>query len=93
MKRTVTVLCALFFAGSLAAVAAETKSDKPAAKPAKVTKTTLKAETGTRVARTIRVQGQITDAPYHLIIIDNEAIRRSGASTVAQLLAQQGVRR
>ncbi len=93
MKTQVTILCALAFAASLVSVSAETKKDQPSTKPVKSDKTTLKAPTGTKVVRTIQVHGQITDAPYHLVIIDNETIRQSGCSTVSQLLNRQGVRR
>ncbi len=93
MKKQITVLCALAFAASLATVSAATSKDKPAPKPAKAAKTTVKDQSNSPAVLTIRVRGQITDAPFHLMVIDNESIRRSGCTTVSQLLNQQGVRR
>jgi len=65
---------------------------QPVAKPP-VAKRTLRQTTGTHLYRTVDLSGQITDGPSQLIIIDSEAIKRSGRSTVLQVLRAQGTGR
>jgi len=102
MKTTVKVLFALALAGGVANAAPEKKKDDqaPAAKESKakspVTQTEkekYRPQTGSRVQRTVDLSGRITDGPYQLVIISGDTIKRSGYSTVSQVLASQGFRR
>jgi outer membrane receptor for monomeric catechols len=45
--------------------------------------------TGSNIKRTVRKDGQVTDGPNSLTIIDQKAIERSGAADVRQVLARQ----
>lgn len=102
MKTTLKVLCAVALAAGVANAAPEKKKDDqaPTAKESKAKspvaqteKEKYRPQTGSRVQRTVDLSGRITDGPYQLVIISNEAIKRSGASTVAQVLNSYGVRR
>jgi len=46
--------------------------------------------TGSYIKRTIRRNGQITDGPHQVVVIDQKAIRDSGAADLRQLLNRQG---
>ena len=45
--------------------------------------------TGSNIKRQVRKDGQVTDGPNSLAIIDRKAIERSGAADVRQVLARQ----
>ena len=45
--------------------------------------------TGSNIKREVRRDGQVTDAPNSLTIIDRKAIERSGVADVRQVLARQ----
>jgi outer membrane cobalamin receptor len=47
--------------------------------------------TGSYIKRPIKRNGQITDGPSQVIVVDSNAIERSGARDLKQLLIQQGV--
>jgi outer membrane receptor for Fe3+-dicitrate len=47
------------------------------------------ALTGSNIKRKVRKDGQVTDGPNSLTIIDQKAIERSGAADVRQVLARQ----
>src|ERR1041385_4114005 len=47
--------------------------------------------TGSYIKQDIRRNGRITDGPNQVIVLDQETIRRSGASDVKQLLVHQGI--
>lgn len=45
--------------------------------------------TGSNIKREVRSDGQITDAPNSLTVIDRKAIERSGVADLRQVLARQ----
>ncbi len=45
--------------------------------------------TGSNIKREVRRDGQVTDAPNSLTIIDRKAIERSGVADLRQVLARQ----
>jgi hypothetical protein len=45
--------------------------------------------TGSNIKRAVRKDGQVTDAPNSLSIIDRKAIERSGVADVRQVLLRQ----
>ena len=47
--------------------------------------------TGSYIKREIRRNGQITDGPNQVIVIDRATIEGSGASDLKQLLVHQGI--
>ena len=49
--------------------------------------------TGSHIKTTVKRHGQITDGPSQVLVIDQKTIANSGASTLRQLLARQGVGR
>jgi outer membrane cobalamin receptor len=49
-----------------------------------------RAITGTYIKREVRRNGQITDGPNLVTVIDQESIRNSGATDVRQLLLRRG---
>jgi hypothetical protein len=68
---------------------ASATEQKAVAKPKKLK---VKQRTGSNVARCIHRYGMITDGPNNLVIIDQNMIRQSGASSVAQVLNRYGAR-
>lgn len=102
MKRTYAFLVALALAGGVAVAAADkqvaaSKADANnkacSCSKSKTNKQKLQTRTGSQTGRTVDLSGRITDGPYQLVVINEEAIRRSGASTLSQVLNRQGVRR
>ena len=63
------------------------------AKPAKTAKSEQDALTGSYLKRNIHRSGMITDGPNPVYVVDNEAIRNSGAADLRQLLVFRGVNR
>jgi hypothetical protein len=56
--------------------------------------TEKKAEvTGSYIKRKVNRNGQITDGPDPLYVIDNQTIQQSGAADLRQLLVRQGLNR
>jgi outer membrane cobalamin receptor len=49
--------------------------------------------TGSRIKRTVRRSGRITDGPFNVVVIDRATIEHSGAADLKQLLARQGLGR
>ena len=49
--------------------------------------------TGSYIKRDVRRDGQITDGPNPVIVIDRGTIQRSGAADLRQLLVRQGASR
>ena len=45
--------------------------------------------TGSNIKRTVRKDGQVTDGPNSLTIIDQKAIQQSGVADLRQVLARQ----
>jgi outer membrane receptor for Fe3+-dicitrate len=100
MKMTLlTATLILAFASSVALASdKETKDAKntktsPAvakakAKPTEAPKREV-ALTGSNIKRVVRKDGQVTDGPNSLTIIDQKAIEQSGAADVRQVLARQ----
>ncbi len=102
MKRTFAFLGALALAGGVAvaapdkqATASKTAADNKtcSCSKSKTNKQKLETRTGSQTGRTVDLSGRITDGPYQLVVINEETIRRSGASTLSQVLNRQGVRR
>lgn len=103
MKLVACIICLAATLSIAAAGPGRHKPDtaKPERKPAKAVavaksiKPGQKAEvlTGSYIARSYRKDGCITDGPSQVIVLDEEAIRQSGATTVAELLARRGLRR
>ncbi|MCU0783062.1 MAG: hypothetical protein MUF81_03255 [Verrucomicrobia bacterium] len=99
MKTTISIVCALVLgAGVVSAVpdqAGQSKQDSTPGRKAneQVKMTSDRPQKGSRVQRTVNLSGRITDGPYQLVIISNEAIKRSGYAQVSQVLRSQAVRR
>jgi len=101
MKKTLLLatLTVAFASSSVLASDKETKDGKdakPSAAAAAKEKakkgTTQKQEvllTGSNIKRQVRKDGQVTDAPNSLTIIDRKAIERSGVADVRQVLLRQ----
>jgi hypothetical protein len=99
MKMTLLTATLILAFASSAALASdkETKDTKGAKASTTVTvkkKTTAEpkrdvALTGSNIKRVVRKDGQVTDGPNSLTIIDSKAIERSGAADVRQVLARQ----
>lgn len=49
--------------------------------------------TGSQIKTTYRRWDRVQDSPFNLYVIDRRAIRRSGATSVAQLIQHYGSRR
>ena len=101
MKTAKYSLCLLSLLAGLATAAAGdgAKSPPPAkSTPPKDGKSAVQTEkdvqlTGSYIKRTVIRNGQITDGPYQVVVIDQKAIANSGASSLKQLLVRQGVGR
>lgn len=100
MKKTSIVLAMMLVGGSLVAGIEEKSQPREQKSPRRCclgrgdTKTPFAAAyTGSHIVRRLQVNGQITDGPSQLIIIDSAAIKRSGANSVAQILSQSGTHR
>ncbi len=104
--KTSALILALALGLALSAFAADktnsTRKAKPTtkekAKPAKVEAVSPQEEknvtlTGSFIKRDIRRNGIVTDGPLAVYIIDNKAIRNSGATTVSELLMRKGLGR
>jgi outer membrane cobalamin receptor len=101
MKKTLLIgtLTVAFASSSVLASDKETKDAKGTKASATATKEKAKSTaapkrevvlTGSNIKRTVRKDGQVTDAPNSLTIIDQTAIERSGAVDVRQVLARTG---
>jgi outer membrane cobalamin receptor len=62
------------------------------AKPVVVEKKDGILLTGSRVKQDVRRAGRITDASSQVLVIDRQAIERSGGADLRQVLIQTGVR-
>ena len=49
--------------------------------------------TGSFIKRDVRRNGVVTDGPLAVYVIDNKAIRNSGATTLGELLSRKGLGR
>jgi len=96
MKAASLVTCGLaLIVGTWSTLAGpETKDTKPATESAKKVKAQSLQESGTLtgsyIKRTVRRSGTITDGPAQVVVIDRDAIERSGASDVRQVLTHRG---
>jgi outer membrane cobalamin receptor len=94
MKKTAFVLAAVLLAAS-PLMACEcgkgdkTKSASKASKP-KAGVVEKRVVTGSHIPQEIRRSGQITDGASPVSVIDQESIRKSGASDVRELLVRKG---
>jgi outer membrane cobalamin receptor len=100
MKATKPVVLALSLVTSVtAAFAGDAAKTASAPKPAvqndnPVIQTERNVElTGSRIKRTVRRSGRITDGPFNVVVIDRATIEHSGAADLKQLLARQGLGR
>jgi len=99
MKTVIGIVCALALGVGLVGAAPnkaqKSKQDSAPACKAKgqAKKESVRPQTGSRAQRTVNLSGRITDGPYQLVIISNEAIKRSGYAQVSQVLRSQGVHR
>ncbi len=104
--KTSALILALALGLALSAFAADKTKDsrksKPASKegpkPSQVEASAPREEknvtlTGSFIKRDIRRNGVVTDGPLAVYIIDNKAIRNSGATTVSELLMRKGLGR
>ena len=48
--------------------------------------------TGSYIKQDVRRNGRVTDGPSQVVVLDHDAIERSGASDLKQLLIRQGIR-
>jgi hypothetical protein len=105
MKTLLLSLVAMFaLASAWPVMAGDTAKDKKAAKTTaaeKHKKDTKKRQeirtehvtlTGSNIPRDIRRNGQVTDGPNQVIVIDNAAIANSGAADLGQALRLQVIR-
>ncbi len=60
-------------------------------KPAKTSSAQVYA--GSLIPRETRINGLITDSQNHLVVVDQETIRRSGAADLRELLVRRGLHR
>jgi outer membrane cobalamin receptor len=101
MKTTLLIATLTVAFASLSAFASDKETkDAKSAKPATAAAVKEKAKTGavqkqevlltgSNIKRAVRKDGQVTDGPNSLTIIDRKAIERSGAADVRQVLARQ----
>ena len=59
--------------------------------PTSAQKSSQIALTGSYIKRNINRRGVVTDGPNPVVVLDNEAIRNSGAADVRQLLVLRGL--
>jgi len=48
--------------------------------------------TGSYIKHEVRRNGRITDGPSQVVVLDRDAIERSGAADLKQVLIRQGIR-
>ena len=73
------------------AQAAPKQTAKAHAKRAKTRRNGRVALTGSYIKQDIHRNGVVTDGPNPVVVLDNEAIRNSGAADLRQLLVLRGV--
>ena len=101
MKTKNYLLCLLtLLFGLSVAYAGDKEKPKKAAKPAPAKKVVATNQiekpvllTGSYLKQPIRQAGRLNDAPYQVVVIDRDAIQRSGARDLRQLLAKSNVGR
>ncbi len=100
---SLALILALAFAATTGALAGEkAKAGQTRPAKAKVIKKANKAQhaasdkvllTGSYIKQDIRRNGQITDGPNMLCVLDSKTIRNSGASDLRDLLLRYGMKR
>jgi hypothetical protein len=99
MKTTslILVLSVLLAAASGAFAEEKAKDAKHAAKEKNAPKAKVASTgqyvTGSYIKQKLNRDGQITDGPSPLVVFDQQAIERSGASDLRQLLVRRGASR
>ena len=100
MKTISTLICAAALLSFVVTASAEDK--KATTQPAQPKKSAANSEsaytrrtsdtvlTGSYIPRPVRKDGQITDGPSPLLVIDSEMIKRSGSHDLADLLRRGG---
>ena len=102
MKKTLLIATLTVVFASSSALASDketkdTKETKPSAATAavkeKVKKGAIQKQevllTGSNIKRAVRKDGQVTDGPNSVTVIDQKAIQRSGVADVRQVLLRQ----
>ncbi len=103
MKMSAKILCAAALVAGLATASADqTTTNKSGTTPAKkkADKTAnsngysvkIRPQTGSYIPRKVHLDGTITDGPYQLVVITEDAIRNSGANNLSQVLSRYGLR-
>ncbi len=101
MRTGKLVICAAAVAAAVWSVRAEEKATTPQTKPATATESKAKPDskaqkkelsnpTGSWIPQKAKVQGHIAVTPNQLNVVNNDMIRNSGASDVADLLRRGG---
>jgi len=75
-------------------VAEKKKAEAPAPKRHALPRTgTVTVTTGSFFQQKVRKSGLITDGALNIVVVDQDTIRTSGASTVPEILSRSGVHR
>ena len=100
---TILLLTAVALSTATGALASEKIKDSKGTLPASKQKTKANQDpipqkesvtlTGSYIKRDVRRNGVITDGPAQVIVLDNQAIRNSGAADLNELLIRRGLRR
>src|SRR5437899_4174742 len=100
---TILLLATVALSTATGALASDKTKDSKAAAPASKQKAKANQDqtpqkesttlTGSYIKRDVRRNGVITDGPAQVIVLDNQAIRNSGAADLNELLIRRGLRR
>ena len=100
---TILLLTAVALSTSTGALASEKIKDSKGTAPASKQKAKANQDhtpqkesatlTGSYLKRDVRRNGMITDGPAQVIVLDNQAIRNSGAADLNELLIRRGLKR
>ena len=104
MKRiSLTIALTILFCSSTVLLAAGKPNEKVNSRSVKVEKAKKSTKavvgheqialTGSYIKRDIRRNGVVTDGPNPVYVLDNEAIRNSGAADLRELLVFRGLNR
>lgn len=97
--KTISLVIAIAFAiGAVSVVKAADEKDSRQQQDKKVQSEKVKKApdegtplTGSLIRRDVRRAGQITDSSSQVLVLDREAIERSGASDLKQVLIRRGI--
>lgn len=88
--KTIIILSVALLVGCLSMASAGQTDTKANSAKAKKSPEKITLKTGSKMPRTVTLDGRITDGPYQVVVITSENIRRSGASTLSQALLRNG---